>query len=145
MPVGSSGGQQGSNRPGESRFASNPPRATIVVLDDDLVFRRGVSRVLRSEGYDVIEVEDVDGLARVLSSTKVDLIVADSRLSDGSDGWKDALTLARSYGRIKVLAITGYDADAIAAVGGFTDVEFVQKSGAGFNVVRAVEQALSSE
>ena len=33
--------------------------------------------------------------------------------------------------------------DAIAAVGGYTGVDgYVQKSGAGFNVVRAVEDAL---
>ena len=144
MPVRSSNGQQGGNRPGESRFSAGSPRATIVVLDDDLVFRRGVARILRSEGYDVIEVEDAGELAAVLDQNPVDLIVADSRLGDGSDGWRDALALAQSHGRVKVLAVTGYDAEAIAAVGGFTGVEFVQKSGAGFNVVRAVEEALAS-
>ena len=39
----------------------------------------------------------------------------------------------------------GTELDAIAAVGGFTDVEFVQKSGAGFNVVAAVEAALAND
>lgn len=146
MAVGNSSGTQGGgNRPDESRHAANPPRATIVVLDDDLLFRRGVARVLRSERYDVIEVDDTEQLAETLRSTPVDLIVADSRLSDGSDGWREALTLARQHGRTKVLAMTGYDKDAIAAVGGFTDVEFVQKSGAGFNVVAAVEAALAAE
>ena len=43
----------------------------------------------------------------------------------------------------KVIAITGYDTDAIAAVGGYTEVEFVPKVGAGFNIVRAVEDALA--
>ncbi len=133
----------GGNRPGDRQNNANPPRATIVVLDDDHLFRRGVARVLRSEGYDVIEVDDIEGLAAALEAGPVDLVVADSRLADGSDGWLEASALAQRHGGVKVVAMTGYDADAIAALGGFTDVEFVQKSGAGFNVVRAVEEALS--
>lgn len=145
MPVGNSNNsQRAGNRPGEPTHASNPPRATIVVLDDDLIFRRGVARVLRSEGYDVIEVEDPSELQVALSESPVDLIVADSRLADGSDGWLEAKHLAEEDGRVKLLAVTGYDADAIAAVGGFTGVEFVQKEGAGFNIVRAVQEALAS-
>lgn len=131
------------NRPGERLRSADPPRATVVVLDDDHLFRRGVARVLRSEGYDVIEVDDTEGLAAALAAGPVDLVVADSRLADGTDGWLEARELARRHGDVKVLAMTGYDADAIAALGGFTDVEFVQKAGAGFNVVRAVEEALS--
>lgn len=145
MPVKTSGGetQQRGNRAGDASQNADPPRATIVVLDDDLVFRRGIARVLRSEGYDVIEVEDSEELAAALEQGPVDLIVADSRLADGSDGWLRAKELAARHGRTKVLAMTGYDADAIAAVGGYTDVDdYVQKSGAGFNVVRAVEEAL---
>lgn len=149
MPVGSSssgGGQQGGNRAGDRQRNADPPRATIVVLDDDLLFRRGITRVLRSEGYDVIEVDDSEGLAAALQDGPVDLIVADSRLADGSDGWLRAQELAASHGRIKVLAITGYDTDAIAAVGGYTGVDgWIQKAGAGFNVVRAVEEALAAE
>lgn len=133
----------GGNRPGERQRNADPPRATVVVLDDDHLFRRGVARVLRSEGYDVIEVDDIDGLEAALAESPVDLVVADSRLADGSDGWLRARELAASHGNFKVVAMTGYDADAIAALGGFTDVEFVQKAGAGFNVVRAVEEALS--
>ena len=60
------GQQQGGNRPNEALQSANPPRATIVVLDDDLLFRRGVARVLRSERYDVIEVDDTEQLARGL-------------------------------------------------------------------------------
>jgi CheY-like chemotaxis protein len=144
VPVGSSNsGQANGNRPGDPRArAGDPPRATVVVLDDDLVFRRGVARVLRSEGFDVIEVEDGEELEAALTDTPVDLIVADSRLADGTDGWLEANAIADRHGRVRVLAITGYDADAIAAVGGFTGVEFVQKEGAGFNIVRAVEEAL---
>ncbi len=134
--------QGGTNRPGERQRNADPPRATVVVLDDDHLFRRGVARVLRSEGFDVIEVEDIGGLEEALLAGPVDLVVADSRLADGSDGWLRASELAKAHGNVKVIAITGYDTDAIQALGGFTDVEFVQKSGAGFNVVRAVEEAL---
>lgn len=148
MAVGSSKNnvQQGSNRAGDRLANADPPRATVVVLDDDLLFRRGVSRVLRSEGFDVIEVEGSAELAEVLQESSVDLIVADSRLADGSDGWREAKALAKEHGDIKVIAMTGYDPDAIAAVGGFTEVDgWIQKAGAGFNVVRAVEEALFSE
>lgn len=133
----------GGNRPGDRQRAADPPRATIAVLDDDHLFRRGIVRVLRSEGYDVIEVDDIEGLAEVFRQAPVDLVVADSRLADGSDGWLEAAALARAHGNVPVVAMTGYDPDAIAALGGVTDVEFVQKAGAGFNVVAAVEQALA--
>lgn len=135
--------REGGNRPGEGRGASDPPRATIAVLDDDPLFRRGIVRVLRSEGFDVVEADDVRTLADVFRRNPVDLVVADSRLADGSDGWAEARALAEAHGDVPVVPMTGYDADAIAAVGGITDVAFVQKSGTGFGVVAAVERALA--
>lgn len=146
MPVGSgNSGQQSANRAGDGLHSSDPPRGTIVLLDDDLLFRDGLARALRRERYDVIEVEEAAELEAALLDSPVDLIVADSRLADGSDGWLKAKEVAEKDGRAKVLAMTGYDPDAIAALGGFVNVEFVQKSGSGFNILQAIERILARD
>lgn len=133
------------NRQGQHATTTRRPRGTVVVLDDDRLFRRSIARVLRSSGFDVIEVDSSAELAAVLEGGPVDLIVADSRLADGSDGWVQARDLAEAHGGLRVLLISGYDPEAIRAVGGFADVPYVRKRGSGFNIVRAVEDALAGK
>ena len=144
MTVGSANvGLRGGNRAGDrTAHNSDPPKATIAVLDDDLLFRASIARNLRSAGYDVIEVEEEAELAAALAEFPVDLILADSRLADGSDGWLVAKRLSELHGAIPWLAMTSYDSDAIVHLGGI-DVPHVVKQGAGMNVIGAVEDALS--
>jgi len=130
------------NRAGENLPLANPPRGTLVVMDDDPLFRRSIARVLKSEGYVVHELEEVQQLDKLLGREKIDLVIADSRLADGSDGWREAKRLAALHGDIKVLAVSGYDADAIGAVGGYVADRYLQKSGGGLRIVSAVEDAL---
>jgi DNA-binding NtrC family response regulator len=130
----------GSNRPGRNSGGSP---ATVVVLDDDRDFRRGVLRALRNEGLVVEEAEDVASLLAILTRTPVDVIVADSRLADGSDGWREALALSGRYPHTRVVAITGYDADAIAAVEGMVISGFIQKGDDPLRIVQAVLEAIS--
>jgi|JI10StandDraft_1071094.scaffolds.fasta_scaffold754845_1 ActR/RegA family two-component response regulator len=128
----------GSNRPGR---IPGGPAATVVVLDDDRDFRFGVVRVLRNEGFVVEEAADVATLLAILNRTPVDVILADSRLADGADGWREALALSGRYPNTRVVAVTGYDADAIAAFEGVVLSGFVRKSDGPSVIVQAVLDA----
>lgn len=134
--------QGNANRPSESRKTGKPPKACVVVLDDDRWFRRAVRRTLRAEGFEVLEAEDVSTLETHLGNHRVDLIVADSRLPDVPDGWASARIAAdESGGGIPVIPVSGYDATALKSLG--ADVgEYVMKGGWGGNVLAAVEKAL---
>ncbi len=105
------------NRPGDPRKASDPPKATIVILDDDDSFREALARLLDSEGYAVVQAVDVAALEHALGKHPVDLIVADSRLPDG-DGWAQARVLAARHGVKAVVPVSGYDDADIERTGG---------------------------
>jgi DNA-binding NtrC family response regulator len=142
VTVSNQRGLGAGNRP-EERNASDPPRATIVVLDDDVHFRLGAARALRNEGYDVFEAVDVAALYDILARAPVDLVLADSRLTDGNDGWVEAQTLAERYPRTRVLLMSGYSAAEIREDGGFADATFVEKGGSVSAILIAVEEALA--
>jgi CheY-like chemotaxis protein len=143
MKVHDRGGSPGSdNRAGSESRTSDPPRGTIVVLDDDAVYRAQVERVLRSEGFITMGTGDVQGLAAILEAHDIDLILADSRLADGSDGWREAEALAARFGGVVVVAVSGYDADAIEATGGSVTKGYVLKGGSAFQLLQAIEEAL---
>jgi DNA-binding NarL/FixJ family response regulator len=116
----------------------------VVVLDDDRLFRRSVVRALHLEGFLVLEAEDVTALAATLEDNRVDVILADSRLADGSDGWREAEALAARHGGVRVVAVSGYDIDAIEATGGSVTVGYVLKDGSAFAMLKAVEAALGA-
>jgi CheY-like chemotaxis protein len=131
-----------SNRPGE-RNASDPPKATIVVLDDDLYFRQGAVRALKQEGYDVFEAIDVEALVDILSRAPVDLVLADSRLTDGNDGWASAKQIVAQYPKTKVLMMSGYSASEIADDGGATFGPHVMKGGDFASLFNEIERTLA--
>ena len=133
-------GLMSGNRPGGS--TSDPPRGTVIVLDDDRDFRVAAVRALRMEGFVAEDVADVAGLAVALGRMPVDVIVADSRLADGTDGWEAAAALAQQFPRTRVVHVSAYDADAIRAVDGTVVEAFVRKGGDPFALVEAVMSVL---
>lgn len=143
MAVGGRDRQAGrENRPGGS--ASDPPRGTLVVLDDDAIFRAGLLRAFRAEGFVVIEAPDVSTLLHTLETAPVDVILADSRLSDGSDGWREARALASRFRHVRVVAMSGYTPDVIAADGGVVADRYVLKGQSFLHFLEAVEEVLRS-
>ena len=53
---------------------------TILVVDDDPIIRNALKRILNAEGYKPILAEDGIELARVLETTRLDLILLDINL-----------------------------------------------------------------
>lgn len=140
-------GQRGNpgtrGREGNEVRTVAPGRGTVVVLDDDRLFRDLAVRTLLGEGYSALGVSDAAALASAMQASPVDVILADSRLGDGSDGWREANALAEQHGAV-VVAVSGYAADAIEATGGSLAPSYLLKGGTVQQLVEAVELAMRS-
>ncbi|NVB81930.1 MAG: EAL domain-containing protein [Kofleriaceae bacterium] len=81
-------------------------RRTVLVVDDDLEFRKSVVRILRRGGYAVSEVESGFQAISALEKTPFDVVVSDVEMPDGG-----GLDLLRSIRRIDldvpVILMTG--------------------------------------
>ena len=86
---------------------------TILVVEDDLEHRKAMVRILRNEGYTVLEADNgQDGLEQVLSK-KVDIVVTDLRLPvmDGVELLKRAKA---ALPEVEVVLITGHGTVEVA-------------------------------
>ena len=85
--------------------------ATILVVEDDVTLRQEVlCRLLRREGYEVLEVDDGVEALRVLEHTDVDLILSDIRMEE-MDGL-ELLGRVRDSGLdIPFILVTAYSSD----------------------------------
>ena len=89
---------------------------TVLVAEDERVVREVTSRVLRWQGYTVLEAaEGVDALGLVLGhpETRVDLLVTDVVMPLMS-GWELAERLKEYQPSIRVIYISGYTRDVMS-------------------------------
>ena len=91
--------------PAEASSASPTGAKRLLIVDDDEEVRRLVSRVLRSEGYDVEEASDSASLRAALARQRPDLVVLDLML--GTADGLDELTELRKTMDIPVILLTG--------------------------------------
>lgn len=87
-----------------------------LVIDDQPVFRRAVSRMLRRLGFEVHEAGDGDqGLARIGALQALDLVMVDWRMP-GASGLHvvEQIRCDERYAATRVLMVTALD-DVIAA------------------------------
>jgi CheY-like chemotaxis protein len=71
----------------------------ILVVDDELLIRFAIGRILKRQGYDVIEaVDGLEALA-VVSQRRVDLVITDLEMPklDGADLALSYRNLRRPY------------------------------------------------
>jgi two-component system, cell cycle sensor histidine kinase and response regulator CckA len=91
---------------GESR------RATLLVVEDEEALRASICRLLRAEGYQVLEAGDGGRALRVLedpSADQVELVLTDLRMPV-MDGRQLASALARLRPRLPIVFMSGYTA-----------------------------------
>lgn len=138
MPVRNQDSSQGN----ANRRRSGQARASVLVLDDDIHFRTSVAYALEREGFVSRQAADLAEMRAVLDEHEVDLILADSRLADGSDGWKEAFDYRAQRPHVKVVCVSGFDREAIAETGGIVPDYSIEKTGSWYNVLHAVERAL---
>ncbi|MEO5335189.1 MAG: response regulator [Magnetococcus sp. YQC-5] len=79
---------------------------TIIIVDDDSIFRFYLVTVLRGAGYMVLEAENGEVCLERINSTSIDLVITDI-LMPKMDGIDLLANLMRNHPHIKVIAISG--------------------------------------
>jgi two-component system, cell cycle sensor histidine kinase and response regulator CckA len=125
----------------------NQPKGTILVVDDNELFRNLILTILRRSGYTVYEASgSKEALQKVQElNGAIDLMITDVVMPDisGSDLYKEVYG---QYPHIKVLFVSGYAGDVLI----HSDVEeiieskkaFLQKPFPGEDLLKMVEKEL---
>ncbi len=113
--------------------AEPPPRLgteTILLVEDDDIIRIQVGKVLRGQGYQVIEaMNGVQAMARFKESGEgVDLLVSDMIMPGGLSGASLARQLRALNPDLKVILISGYSPESLhPEIGPDENVHFLPK------------------
>jgi two-component system response regulator RegA len=85
----------------------------LLLVDDDELYRRSLSRALGGAGFDVREARDLRSAREVLQALQVSVAVIDLRLDDqsGLDVLRDLLA---AHPGLRCVVVTGYLSSAIA-------------------------------
>ncbi len=84
----------------------------ILVIDDDLLVRQSIMKVLLREGYEVVLAENADEGLKKAGSESFDLVLSDIRMP-GKNGVEAAKELKRLFNEkakkdIPLIFVTGY-------------------------------------
>ena len=85
----------------------------VLVVEDNDRIRGAEAEALSSWGYDVLTATNASAALRLLTASRVDLLVTDIRLPGGLDGIALARLAKQKWPDIKVLLVGG-DADQFA-------------------------------
>jgi two-component system cell cycle sensor histidine kinase/response regulator CckA len=113
------------------------PQATVMVIDDQPAVRQLTARMLRDEGYPVVEAASAEEALDMLEAgTEVRLVLADIAMP-GMDGVKLAETVRQRYPDQRVMLMSafvglihkmGYEGPPVAILAKpFTPAELVKK------------------
>jgi putative two-component system response regulator len=82
----------------------------ILLLDDDTMILKGLSKALRREGYTVLTAESPSQAIALAREELVDLLICDVRMPE-SDGIEALGSLKQLQGGMRAIVITGYASD----------------------------------
>jgi DNA-binding NarL/FixJ family response regulator len=102
----------------------------IVIAEDSVLLRAGLTKLLTDGGFDVVAaVPDADLLLRAVGEHEPDLVVVDVRMppTHTDEGIRAALVIRRQYPRVAVLVLSQYVEERYV-----TDLLSVQTSGVGY-------------
>ncbi len=103
--------------------------ATVLVCDDELMNRKVASKILKKEGFDVVEAVDGKEAITVLQTTKVDLILMDLMMPvmDGYEATK-LIKESEEFCDIPIIVISALsDKSAITKALEFGAIEYLTK------------------
>jgi two-component system response regulator RegA len=86
---------------------------SLLLVDDDEVFRQRLARAFRDRGWEVREAADLDGALRVAEDDTPEFVVVDLRLPDGS-GLEIVRRLKALDATTAIVVLTGYGSIATA-------------------------------
>ena len=95
---------------------SEQPMKTVVLVDDDDLVRRLVSRVLEREGYRVLgATSGEEGLELLGNTREADLLLTDVTLPGEVDGLELGRRALRGISDLKLVCMSGYGEEDMAA------------------------------
>lgn len=116
--------------------------ATILVVDDDDPVRVMLARLLRTQGYTVLQAAHANEARALLDSRKPDLVISDI-VMPGESGIELRRSILERWPEIPVILISGYSAEGPAEFAARTmNTLFVQKPFAADQFLALVEQTL---
>jgi two-component system response regulator RegA len=90
------------------------PSRTILLVEDDAVFRDQLGRALRDRGYDVVVAGDFDEAQRSIGSISADFALIDLKLP-GKSGLDVLSEIAARSPRTRAFLLTGAVVPAVVA------------------------------
>ncbi len=123
---------------------TRPLAATILVVDDDDPVRVMLARLLRTQGYDVLQAAHAAEARALLEKSRPDLVISDI-VMPGESGIELRRGILERWPGLPVILISGYSAEGPAEFAARTpDTIFVQKPFAADQFLALVEQTLAS-
>ncbi len=114
----------------------------ILVVDDDDPVRVMLGRLLRTQGYTVIQATSAAEARRSVEQLRPDLVISDI-VMPGESGIELRRELAKCWPGLPVILISGYSTDGPAEFAARTrDTLFVQKPFAAEQLLGLVERTL---
>ena len=101
----------------------DPEKIRILIVDDEVNILKAFTRMLESEGYEVLSASSVEKAREILDAQSFDLVITDVRMPE-EDGMSLLDFLSFFYPRVAVIMITGdpgMRTDIQAYLGGAVD------------------------
>lgn len=84
----------------------------ILVIDDDVLLLRTITRILVTDGHDVVTANEGERAMALYRATHPDLVITDI-VMPGQEGLETILTLRRDDNPVKIMAMSGTDAEML--------------------------------
>lgn len=125
----------------DSTHVTDTHAPTLLIVDDDTIFRERLARALRRRGYEVREAEDYDAAIAIAEEDSPEFAVLDMRMP-GKSGLELLRDLKEIDATTRVVMLTGYGsiATAIEAVRLGAD-NYVSKPAGANDIIAAFERA----
>jgi CheY-like chemotaxis protein len=133
--------------PAEAPAQPSRSTDTILLVEDEPALRALAARILRKQGYHVLEAVDGRMALEVAAdqAETIDLLLTDVIMPAGFNGRQLAEQLTKQDMRLKVLYMSGYTDDAISHHGVLdAGIAFLQKPFTPADLLRKVRQALET-
>lgn len=122
-----------------------PLNGTILVVDDDDPVRVMLARLLRTQGYTVLQAAHAAEARALLDSGRPDLVISDI-VMPGESGIELRRGILERWPELPVILISGYSAEGPAEFAARTpNTIFVQKPFAADHFLSLVERTLEND
>ena len=116
----------------------------ILVVDDDDPVRLMLSRLLRTQGYTVVQAANARAAQAAIETSVPDLVISDI-VMPGESGIELRRTISDRWPELPVILISGYSAEGPAEFAARTPLtHFVQKPFAADEFIALVESTLTA-